>query len=88
MAAFTIYDLLRHLCQEVRWSTEQDKRVALDSVREWESVSALGHMTNTLECPHENLVGGTCTECGRAIIVGLDGQRRIQTEGYTRQYFR
>lgn len=71
MAAFTIYDVLRHLVEKSSWSTEQDRTAAMESIREAEQMSVLGNAARLIECPHAVLSGGVCDDCGRTIEVGL-----------------
>jgi hypothetical protein len=74
MAAFTIYDVLRHLVEAAAWRTEEDKRAALDSITENESLGVLGNIARSIGCPHPELdVTGKCGDCGRQVEVGHAG---------------
>jgi hypothetical protein len=74
MAAFTLYDVLRHLVQGAAFPNEEDKRAALDSITEAESLGVLGNTARSIGCPHTELLNtGNCAECGRQVQVGHAG---------------
>jgi len=70
MAAYTIYDVLRHLVEKSSWPSEEDRRAAVQSVTEAERMSVLGNVAVNIECPHTTLENGRCVDCGRTIEVG------------------
>lgn len=71
MSAYTPYDLLRTLVERVGWPTEVEKRVALESITEWESTNAFGNLVKLMNCKHEDIrADGTCDECGKQIESG------------------
>lgn len=68
MAAYTPYDLLRTLVERVGWPDEAQKRVALASIGEWESMSVFGNLVRLAECKHESVhYNGRCEDCGLKI---------------------
>lgn len=87
MAAYTIYDVLRHLCGAASWPSEEDRRAAVESINEAERMSVLGNVARNMECPHTDLDNGRCTDCGRTIEVG-HGASRIGRAPITRQGWR
>ena len=71
MAAYTPYDLLRTLCERVGWPQEADKAVALEAIREWESMSIFGNLVVLTECKHPDIApNGRCEDCKKQIQAG------------------
>lgn len=70
MAAYTIYDVLRHLVEKATWPSEEDRRAATESITEAERLAVLGTVAGRLSCQHELLDAGICIDCGRTIEVG------------------
>lgn len=86
MAAYTIYDVLRHLAAAAAWPSEADKRAAIQSVTDAEALNVLGNLARNMECPHTDLRDGRCVECGRTVEVGRNPT--IGTAPVTRQGWR
>lgn len=83
MAAYTIYDVLRHLAATASWPSEEDKRAAIASITEAESLSVLGNVARIIECPHTTLSAGRCVDCDRTIEVGHNIQRtQVTRQGW------
>lgn len=87
MAAYTLYDVLRHLAGAAAWPSEEDKRAALESIGEAEKMAVLGNTARNIECPHDDIqIDGRCADCGRTINVGHGGS--INRSAITRQGWR
>jgi len=71
MAAYSLYDVLRHLASVAAWPSEEDKIAAMASITEAEAMSVLGNVAIAMKCPHdpEDRTNGKC-ECGATIDVG------------------
>jgi hypothetical protein len=68
VAAYTPYDLLRTLCERVGWPQETDKTVALEAIREWESMNIFGNLAVLTECKHPGIgPNGRCEDCKKQI---------------------
>lgn len=81
MAAYSPYELLRTLIERVGWPTEAEKVVALESVREFESMAIFGNLAQQMRCTHPDIrTDGTCADCGKIIELGssspYNGYRR------------
>lgn len=72
MAAYSPYDLLRTLIERVGWPVEEEKRVALESVNEWERMQIFGNLATMTACPHEEIsyATGACVDCGSRLWAG------------------
>lgn len=70
MAAYTIYDVLRHLAQVSPWPSEEDRHAAIKSITEAEGMNVFGNAARNIECSHPELRNGRCVECDRTIEVG------------------
>lgn len=69
MNAYSPYDLLRTLIERVGWPVEEEKRVALSAVNDWEQMQIFGNLATMTTCTHpaEAVDRGTCTDCGKQI---------------------
>lgn len=67
MAGYSPYDLLRTLCERVGWPDEAEKLVALQAIREWESMQIFGNLATMTACNHANGSdrNGRCYDCNR-----------------------
>jgi len=72
MAAYSPYDLFRTLIERAGWSHEEEKRVALESVAEWERMQMFGNLASLTACPHEHIsrTNGACEDCGSRLWAG------------------
>lgn len=72
MAAYSPYDLFRVLCERVGWPQEEEKRVALASIAEWERMQMFGNLASLTACPHppELIRDGRCEDCGHQVTSG------------------
>lgn len=94
-AAYSIYDLLRTLCERVGWPTEDEKRVALQSINDAERMRIFGNLAADMACVHpddDRSPSGQCMLCGRQIETqpgwGAGRSRRYGTppnDGHTYQ---
>lgn len=68
-SAYSPYDLLRTLIERVGWPVEEEKRVALASVNQWEQMQIFGNLATMMACTHpqEAIARGRCLDCGRQI---------------------
>lgn len=78
MAAYSPYELFRVLIERVGWPDETQKRVALESVDEWERTSIFGNLARDLECDHSELdpYTGRCDDCNKQVTAALRSPRR------------
>lgn len=70
-AGYSLYDLLRTLCERVGWPTEDEKRAALGSIDTAERMGILGDLAQQMACEHPqepgDRINGRCMLCGRQI---------------------
>lgn len=72
-AAYSLYDLFRTLVERVGWPTEGEKKAALDSINQAESMGILGNLATLMACPHDKGTYGDygqtrrCKLCDRII---------------------
>jgi hypothetical protein len=84
VAAYTLYDVIRHLASQARWPTDHDRIAALASVDEAEALAVLGTSAHNIECPHSTVLdSGRCEDCGRTIVL-RDPPRPTSPQRYVR----
>lgn len=66
--AYTPYDLIRHLIEQVGWPVESEKQLAREAVAQWERMQIFGNLAQMIACTHPqeaiNPRTGGCLDCG------------------------
>lgn len=87
-AAYSLYDLLRTLCDRVGWPTEQEKNAAVTSIDQAERMQVFGNLAEMMACKHppEAMTpSGRCADCRRQILAERFHGRGADTPRYQSQ---